>query len=70
MFFVVVYLVTCAAHMIYSEEKNDRYERAAAIAVFQGKIRRGIEALKCGASAASKANASSKGASVGHLTIT
>ena len=36
------------------EEFNHRFERAAAIAVFQGNIRRAITSLKDGASVARK----------------
>ena len=62
--------VNCCNHVTCSEELNDRYERAAAIAVFQGNIRRGIAALKNGASVALKAKATAKSMCMGHLAVT
>lgn len=47
-------------HSIHREEMADCYERAAAIAVFQGNIRRGIASLKDGASVAKRKGDSSK----------
>ena len=37
---------------MYREEINEKFERAAAIAVFQGKLRRAIASLKNGAGVA------------------
>ena len=45
----------------FREELAENYERAAAIAVFQGRIRRGIASLKDGAGVAQQQGNVTKG---------
>ena len=50
------------------EEMSENFERAAAIAVFQGRIRRGIASLKDGAGVAQQQGNSAKGMWIAHMT--
>ena len=57
----------------FREELAENYERAAAIAVFQGWIRRGIASLKDGAGVAQQQGDITKGrysTNLDHMTIT
>ena len=56
----------------FREELAENYERAAAIAVFQGRIRRGIASLKDGAGVAQQQGDVTKGrysTNLDHMTI-
>ena len=67
-FLLVLHHTFCSCYS--REEMNENYERAAAIAVFQGHVRRGIVSLKDGAgTAAQRGNAARGGLGLGVMSL-
>ena len=60
--------MNCFLWVWFREELAENYERAAAIAVFQGWIRRGIASLKDGAGVAQQQGDTTKGTTIHRIT--